>query len=216
MDFQKLRKEYEDLGIDDEGLPESPMELFRIWFAVAVQNCPGEWFEPNAMSLATADQRGNVSVRIVLLKGVSETGIQFFTNYESAKGKQLAINPQAAIAFHWPYLGRQIRLEGVVIKTSREVSENYFHSRPRASQISASASRQSEPLNSREALERVAQKIEQECTGQPIPLPDYWGGFELVIRRAEFWQGRSNRLHDRIVFSTPGAGQTWTRLRLAP
>lgn len=213
MDFQKLRKEYESAGISESELPENPLDCFREWIELATKDCPGSWFEPNAMTLATSDLTGNVTARIVLLKGITSEGLQFFTNYESAKGRQLFGNPRASLVFHWPYLGRQVRIEGIVQKTSREVSENYFHSRPRGSQIGAVVSQQSAPVD-RDALWREAEELAAKYEGTSIPLPENWGGYLLNPSRFEFWQGRLNRLHDRIVFEQSG-GQ-WGRQRLSP
>lgn len=213
MDFQAIRKEYENQGIDESSLPEQPFPLFRQWYELAVEKCPGKWFEPNAMALATSDQTGDVTNRIVLLKHIRDDGICFFTNYESRKGRQLGANPRAAVAFHWPYLGRQIRMVGEVEKTSRELSEEYFHSRPRGSQLGAAASRQSAEVESRKLLDSARSDLENELDGQPVPLPDNWGGYLLRPSQFEFWQGRLDRLHDRIVYRHEG---NWIRTRLEP
>lgn len=213
MDFQAIRKEYENLGIDESSLPEDPIQLFRIWYDLAVENCPGSWFEPNAMSLATCGSDGTVSNRYVLLKHIEENGVQFFTNYDSQKGQQLASNPNAAVSFHWPYLGRQVRIEGAVEKTSREISENYFHSRPRGSQIGAAASRQSSVVESRDLLDTERTRLKNLYEGKPVPLPENWGGYLLKPSRIEFWQGRLDRLHDRVVYNYDG---TWSWERLSP
>jgi len=199
MDFQDIRKEYENLGIDESAL---------------VEKSPGKWLEPNAMSLATSDAAGKVSNRYVLMKEILDEGIQFFTNYESQKGQQLQVNENCAVAFHWPYLGRQVRIEGAAEKTSREVSETYFHSRPRGSQIGAAASLQSSKVETRELLDQQRRKLGEEFEGQPVPLPENWGGYLIRPRRFEFWQGRLDRLHDRIVFENQADG--WSRYRLSP
>jgi pyridoxamine-phosphate oxidase len=214
MDFQAIRKEYENQGIDEALLPENPIELFRSWYEVAVAKSPGKWMEPNVMSLATSDMTGHVTNRYVLLKHIEDNGIQFFTNYDSTKGKQLAENPQCSVAFHWPYLGRQVRMEGKVEKTSRDVSEKYFHSRPRGSQIGAAASLQSSEVESRKYLDDQRQKLTEKYEGQAIPLPENWGGYLIVPARIEFWQGRLDRLHDRVVYRANNEG--WTRCRLSP
>ena len=214
MDFHDIRKEYENLGIDEASLLESPIEQFRNWYDLAVEKSPGKWFEANAMSLATSDGAGNVSNRYVLLKQILDEGIQFFTNYESQKGRQLKANPNCAVAFHWPYLGRQVRIEGAVEKTSKEVSEAYFHSRPRGSQIGAAASLQSSVVETRELLDEQRRKLGQDYEGQSVPLPEYWGGYLIRPRRFEFWQGRLDRLHDRIVFENHDGH--WSRSRLSP
>lgn len=214
MDFQSIRKEYENIGIDESSLPDQPIELFRTWYRTAVDNCPEKWIEPNAMALATTDLDGNVSNRYVLLKHIEDDGIRFFTNYQSHKGRQLAANPKCAVAFHWPYLGRQVRIEGSVEKTSREISKEYFHSRPRGSQIGAAASKQSREVSSRQQLDEENKRLAKLFEEKEIPLPDDWGGYLIRISRIEFWQGRLDRLHDRVVFSFDGSD--WERTRLSP
>ena len=213
MDFQAIRKEYENRGIDESNLPENPIGLFREWFELAVEKCPGKWLEPNVMALATSDGQGNVTNRYVLLKHINDEGITFFTNYDSAKGRQIAANPRVAVAFHWPYLGRQIRIVGSVKKTSREVSEEYFHSRPRGSQIGAAASEQSKQVESRKVLDDARTKLENQLDEEQIPLPDNWGGYLLAPITFEFWQGRLDRLHDRIEYRFE---ESWKRTRLSP
>ncbi|MCH2181669.1 MAG: pyridoxamine 5'-phosphate oxidase [Mariniblastus sp.] len=215
MDFQAIRKEYEDRGLEPEQLGSDPLAALAAWMDEATEQSPGRWFEPNAMSLATADRSGNVTVRLVLLKGIQSEGILFFTNYDSLKGKQLADNPRAAVALHWPYQGRQVRIEGVTEKTDRSISEAYFHSRPVGSQLSASVSHQSSRLASRSELEQEKQTLAERVDGGPVPLPDNWGGYWLRPDRFEFWQGRSDRLHDRVVYAIDPDG-TWEIMRLAP
>ena len=214
MDFHDIRKEYENSGIDESSLLESPMDQFRQWYELAVEKSPGKWLEPNAMSLATSDGAGLISNRYVLMKHIEDDGIQFFTNYDSQKGQQLKANANCAVAFHWPYLGRQVRIQGVVEKTSKEISEAYFHSRPRGSQIGAAASLQSSKVETRELLDQQRRKLGEQYEGQPVPLPENWGGYLIRPRRFEFWQGRLDRLHDRIVYDSQG-GQ-WSRSRLSP
>jgi len=214
MDFQSLRKEYENHGIDEATLLDCPIQFFKSWFQVAQDNCPTGWIEPNAMTVATADASGYVTARVLLLKGITDSGFRFFTNYDSQKGQQLAENPRAALEFHWPYLGRQVRLEGSVIKTTREVSEEYFHSRPRAAQIAAAVSSQSSELATRHELETAAAKLSASLENAAVPLPDNWGGYELTPVKFEFWQGRSDRMHDRIVYQKSGG--TWHRFRICP
>jgi len=213
--FDQIRKEYADQGIDESSLPKDPMGLFRQWYAVAEQNQPGDWVEANAMSLATAGKNGRVSNRYVLLKGVDDDGIRFYSNYDSNKGRQIADNARAAAAFLWAYLGQQVRLEGSIAKTSREDSEQYFHSRPRGSQLGACASTQSSEVESWEVLGQRKAELENQFADLEIPLPDNWGGYKIVPDRIEFWQGRSNRLHDRIVYELQ-ADKTWRRFRISP
>ena len=210
--FHQIRKEYQAQGIDEQALPEDPMQLFRQWYASATENAPGEWAEANAMSVATSDLTGRVSNRYVLMKGIDDNGIRFYTNYDSHKGQQIADNPHAAAAFHWAYLGRQIRLEGKIEKTSREDSANYFKSRPRGSQLGADASPQSSPVESWQSLAQRQAELEKQFEGQDIPLPENWGGYRIIPTRIEFWQGRLNRLHDRIVYEPTDSGWRWFRI----
>jgi pyridoxamine 5'-phosphate oxidase len=216
MDFAALRKEYEDRGLLPDQMNVNPIAEFRDWMRVAVDNCPGDWFEPNAFVLATASPQGEVTSRIVLLKGVREERLFFYTNYESQKGRQLAANPQVSACFHWPYLDRQVRITGTVQKTSAEDSLTYFHSRPRGAQIGAWASSQSEPLATRETLEQRARELAERFAGQPVPLPPHWGGYQITPLEFEFWQGRTDRLHDRIVYRLQTAEPAWLRVRLSP
>lgn len=215
MDFKALRKEYETAGIEPEDLSDDPMQAFEAWFAEATQQCPGDWFEPNAMTISTAEPSGRVSSRWVLLKGVDADGFRFYSNYDSDKGQQIEANPNVALCFHWPYLGRQLRIEGQATRTSYEDSERYFHSRPRGSQIGAMVSRQSQIIQSRVELEQYRDSLDKEYEDKEIPLPNNWGGYKVVPERFEFWQGRLDRLHDRIVYINDGAGQ-WTKARLSP
>ncbi len=214
MDFQALRKEYENEGIDELEMPRCPIECLRQWLELATEKCPGKWFETNAISLATSDTTGDVTIRTVLLKGITDQGIQFFTNYDSEKGRQLAENPRAAVVVHWPYLGRQIRIRGDVTKTSEAVSEEYFYSRPRGAQLGAYVSRQSQRIESRHELDAAAEFLDARYEGEPVPMPANWGGYLLTAQKFEFWQGRLNRLHDRIVYQKNESG--WERFRLAP
>ena len=213
--FHQIRKEYANQGIDDSLLPEDPMVLFRQWYKAAEENQPDDWVEANAMSLATSDSSGRVSNRYLLLKGIDDNGIRFYTNYESDKAEQIASNPHAAAAFHWAYIGRQVRLEGAVEKTSRADSETYFHSRPRGSQVGAAISAQSSELINRDELEQKKAAMEAKYEGQPIPLPECWGGYRIVAKRIEFWQGRANRMHDRVVYELAEDG-SWKRFRVSP
>jgi len=214
VDVEKLRKEYTLSGLYRKDLSEDPFEQFKNWFEESVRTA-GER-EPNAMTLATASQIGMPSVRVVLLKGFDSHGVIFFTSYESRKAQQLAENPNAALNFHWPWLERQIQIEGIVQKTSREESQAYFDQRPLGSRLGAIASeRQSAPIENRRVLEERLSALKTRYESTEPPLPDFWGGYRLVPRRFEFWQGRENRLHDRFLY-LPAADGLWKIDRLAP
>jgi pyridoxamine 5'-phosphate oxidase len=206
-----LRKKYTKGGLLEENLPDEPMELFRQWLKEAVE---AEVPEPNAMALATVSGAGTPNVRMVLLKGIENGSITFYTNYNSRKGKDLSANPSASCTFWWAELERQLRLSGTVKKVPGSVSENYFRSRPRESQIGAAASSQSMPVAGRGELEKAFAAIEQKYEGRDIPKPENWGGFEINIQEIEFWQGRPGRMHDRILY-TRSSGK-WNRQRLSP
>ncbi len=193
---------------------QEPFALFDAWFAEAKKSEPND---PNAMALATADASGLPDVRMVLLKGADERGFVFYTNTESAKGLQLAENPQAALLFHWKSLRRQVRVRGTVAPVSPEEADAYFASRARDSQIGAWASEQSRPMDGRMALEkRIAKFALQFGLGQP-PRPPHWAGYRVTPTSFEFWRDRPFRLHDRLSFRLdPGAGEGWLRERLYP
>jgi pyridoxamine 5'-phosphate oxidase len=207
-----LRREYMAQGLVESEVDPDPFRQFQRWFAAALA---ANLFEPNAMALATATPDGHPSARMVLLKGFDHRGFVWYTNYESRKGGELAVNPQAALVFFWVDLARQVRIEGLVTLVASEESDAYFQSRPRGSQIGAAASHQSQTLPSREPLERRAAELEAEYEGQPIPRPPTWGGYRLAPRVIEFWQGRPNRLHDRLRYRRLDDGR-WLIERLSP
>ena len=188
------------------------LDLFRLWFGDAASD--PAIVEANAMQLATASADGRPAVRTVLLKGVDERGIVFYTNLDSAKGRDIAANPRAAVVFAWLAHERQVRLTGAVHPVSAAETDAYFASRPRGSQLGAWASPQSEVVSSRAELERRVAEIEQRFTGRPVPTPPRWGGLRIEPDEVEFWQGRADRLHDRLRYRR--AGTDWLRERLAP
>lgn len=205
-------------GVDEAALAEEdagkdPILLFDRWFTEARDE--GTYLY-EAMTLATATPDGAPSARQVLLKDYGADGFVFYTNYDSRKAAELAANPRAALLLHWPTLHRQVRIEGVVERTSREASEAYHRSRPRASRIAAWASEQSAEIESREALERRFRQSDEAYPGEEVPLPPFWGGYRVTPERIEFWQGRANRLHDRILYRRAGSGGDWEFVRLSP
>jgi pyridoxamine 5'-phosphate oxidase len=206
-----LRKDYGQATLNETDVADDPFEQFNTWFEQALT---AEVNEPNAMNLATVDDAGRPSSRIVLIKQFDRRGFTWYTNYDSQKGRQLAANPHAALLFFWSELERQIRIEGVVERTSAEESDKYFHSRPLKSRLAAIASEQSAPVADRAALEQHYEEVAARY-GESPPRPDHWGGFRLVPRRIEFWQGRHSRFHDRIVYTLQPDG-SWTRARLQP
>jgi pyridoxamine 5'-phosphate oxidase len=206
------RYEHIGKGLRRSDLNPDPIKQFANWFTTAIETGIRD---VNAMSLATAGQDAKPSVRIVLLKSFDGDGFVFFTNYESEKGKQLEANPYAALGFYWIELDRQIRISGKVAKTSRKESQIYFHSRPVGSQLSAWASRQSAVLDGRRVLDARMEEMNERFAGKRVPLPPHWGGYRLKPDNMEFWQGRSNRLHDRFRYTRQSDGN-WLIERLAP
>lgn len=198
--------------LDADSADPDPIRQFESWYREAHAT---PMREPTAMTLATASPDGRPSARIVLLKAADERGFVFFTNYESRKGGELEHNPWAALVFHWPDLVRQVRVEGRVAKVSAEESDAYFKTRPRGSQLGAWASEQSRAIKSRADLERRVQAIAATYEDREIPRPPHWGGLRLVPVAIEFWQGRLDRLHDRLLYSRADDGG-WTRERLSP
>ncbi|PKV75560.1 pyridoxamine 5'-phosphate oxidase [Pontibacter ramchanderi] len=211
-DIASIRKNYSRQALTEESVSNDPLDQFKVWLNEAILS---EVLEPTALVLSTVAASGRPSARVVLLKEVSSDGFVFFTNYESRKGRELAEQPFASMTFFWAELERQVRIEGTIERVSGEVSDVYFHSRPRGSQIGAWASPQSQEIGSREVLEQTEAKYEQDFASlDVVPRPAHWGGYVLKPERIEFWQGRPNRLHDRIVFEQ--ADKQWTRKRLAP
>ncbi|MDQ6860500.1 MAG: pyridoxamine 5'-phosphate oxidase [Verrucomicrobiota bacterium] len=213
MDIAALRQEYQAQGLRRADLDPDAIKQFAKWFGEAAA---ANIRDVNAMSLATATPDGIPSSRIVLLKGISDRGFAFYTNYGSNKGRDLEQNPRAALNFYWVQLERQISIKGTVEKTSREDSEEYFHSRPIGSQLGAWTSRQSEVIPNREALEAQLAAVTEQFGGGVIPLPEFWGGFRVAPETVEFWQGRANRLHDRFRYRREAGGSGWIIERLSP
>jgi pyridoxamine 5'-phosphate oxidase len=206
-----MRRDYTRAGMAEADVDADPVVQFGRWFEQAEQ---AGLVEPTAMALATATPDGRPSARMVLLRGFDERGFVFYTNYSSSKGAELAANPRAALVFWWDKLERQVRIEGRVEQTSRQESEAYFRSRPPGSQLSAAASPQSQVIDGRAMLE---ERVARLATGYPdgeVPLPSFWGGYRLAHEVVEFWQGRPNRLHDRLRYRR--SGDTWKIERLAP
>jgi len=209
--IQNLRQDYLAAQLSEADVDSDPIQQFKKWFSDALA---AQLYEPNVMTLATADPFGKPSARIVLLKGFDENGFVFYTNYESHKAQDLVGNPQAALVFFWAELQRQVRIEGVVSKVDAQTSTDYFHSRPVGSQIGALASPQSSVLKDRFLLEEKVNQLTAEYEGKEVPRPLHWGGYVVEPTHIEFWQGRSSRLHDRIVYDlTEGS---WIINRLAP
>ncbi|HUH05018.1 MAG TPA: pyridoxamine 5'-phosphate oxidase [Kofleriaceae bacterium] len=209
--FEALRREYEGHPLRQSDVADDPLEQFGRWFDQAVA---AELPLANAMSLATADARGRPSVRIVLLKSFDERGFSFVSNYDSRKGRELAANPVAALCLYWEPLHRQIRVSGPVERADPSESDALFAGRPRASNLSGMASQQSEVVADRAALEARVAELEAGWEGRVLERPPSWGGFRLVPDEYEFWQGRPDRLHDRIRYQRDGLG--WRRDRLCP
>ncbi len=206
----RLRKEYTRTGL--EGTDPDPIEQFRRWFE---ETMAAGLHEPNAMTLATATPDGRPSARVVLLKGFDQRGLVFYTSYEGRKGEELEANPYCALVFYWGELERQVRVEGRASRVPRRESDEYFGSRPRGSQLGAWASEQSRPVGGREVLEERLRGLEAEYEGREVPRPPFWGGYRVEPEAIEFWQGRENRLHDRLLYRCSG-DEGWSMERLQP
>jgi len=210
-DLAALRAEYAREGLDEADAGSDPVALFARWLDDAVN---AGIHEPNSMALATADPSGRPSVRIVLLKGFDEDGAVFYTNYDSRKGRELSVNPWASAVLLWHQLQRQVRIGGRVVRVDASQSDAYFGSRPRGAQIGAAASQQSRTVDDRATLEAQVADAERMFDGRDVERPERWGGFRIALDELEFWQGRPNRVHDRLRFTRAGDG--WSRERLQP
>jgi pyridoxamine 5'-phosphate oxidase len=211
MRFDAIRREYSGRPLDEASVDADPIVQFHAWFAEAIAV---EDEMANAMALATVDAEGAPSLRMVLLKGADARGFVWYTNYDSRKGRELRAHPRAALLFYWSSLDRQIRIEGPVEPIDAAESDAYFASRPRASNLSAMASPQSRVVGGRGELEEAVAHAEAAWHGRVLERPSHWGGFRLAPARFEFWQGRQDRLHDRVQYL--GGPSGWTRARLAP
>ncbi|MCK5791897.1 MAG: pyridoxamine 5'-phosphate oxidase [Ketobacter sp.] len=211
MDISDMRREFESAGLQRETLNDNPVQQFETWFQDART---AGLLEPNAMSLATVDEHGQPTLRTVLLKYFDENGFVFFTNYESRKARNIEDNHRAAILFPWIALNRQVSVQGAVRRISKAESFKYFSSRPRESQIGAWVSVQSKAISSRGLLEQKLAEMKRKFGQGEIPLPSFWGGYQIVPERIEFWQGRPHRLHDRFEYLRTESG--WAIQRLQP
>ena len=211
MSVADMRREYLKTALTEADAPADPLALFERWFADAAR---AEVRDANAMTLASADPSGAPSARIVLLKGVDERGFVFYTDYRSRKARELEANPHAALLFYWPELERQVRVTGPVSRVSRSETDAYFSTRPRGSQIGAWASEQSSAIARRSTLDDAVAEVERRFAGADVPAPGHWGGYRVTPESVEFWQGRENRLHDRLRYVRDGEG--WQLERLAP
>lgn len=218
MDFTDQRLSYEKGALDQQSVPASPFELFKAWMDEAIAQ---KVQEPYAMSLATCGADNKPSVRIVLLREITDTGIVFYTNYDSAKGQDVAANPNAEALFFWHELERQVRISGRIAKIDAEKSAAYFQKRPHDSQIGAWVSQpQSGEVTNREVMEQTFEQLQAKYPeNTTVPTPAFWGGYEITVEKIEFWQGRANRMHDRIVYTQDDDSQSaesWTTKRLLP
>ncbi len=210
MNQGDLRKVYARASLDPADVDPDPVVQFRRWYDEQKTVTSGE---PNAMTVATVSPDGQPSARMVLLKHVDANGFVFFSAYNSAKGVEIAANPRVALLFYWPETERQVRIEGTVTHTSSKETEDYFHSRPRGSQLAASIANQSQ-VTTKAELEAAMLELDERYKGRDVPVPGTWGGFRVTPDHLEFWQGRPNRLHDRVRYSKSGDG--WKIVRLAP
>ncbi len=210
-ELQAIRVDYTKHSLSEHEVQKDPIEQFNIWFKEALN---AEVSEVNAMNLATVDESGQPKSRIVLIKGVEDSGFVFFTNYESDKGKEIKFNPKVSLCFFWHELERQVRIDGIASKIDEKESSDYFQSRPLMSKIGAWTSNQSEVVDSREYLEEKFKELKDKYSDGDVPKPDYWGGYVVKPTAIEFWQGRASRLHDRIKYEKTDFG--WDITRLSP
>ncbi len=206
-----IRREYGNLALTVNTAAKSPFEQFHLWFQEVLAS---EASDPTAMVLSTVDEDGCPDSRVVLLKGIQDEQFVFFTNYKSAKAQQIGSNQKVSMNFYWPQMARQVRVKGIARKTDKQVSDEYFSSRPELSQYSAVVSPQSQAIPSRELLERQFNELVQKHQQKPLLRPNFWGGYQVSPFEFEFWQGRDNRLHDRIQYTLKD--HQWHKARLAP
>ena len=210
-DLASIRREYGDLSLDDDQVPNSPIIQFKRWFSDVLAT---EKNDPTAMLLSTVDEQGHPDSRVVLLKGLEEGAFVFYTNYESTKAKQINHTPYVALNFYWPSMVRQVRIRGRIKPVSEAQSDAYFSTRPKASQLSAIVSRQSCEVNNRLELERALNELIERHQQTLVMRPQHWGGYKVIPDEFEFWQGRDNRLHDRIQYYREQ--KAWMHRRIAP
>jgi pyridoxamine 5'-phosphate oxidase len=211
MNIETSRHDYGDDGLLESMLAAEPVAQLRAWLEDASRTGVKE---PNAMFLATVDAGSRPSSRVVLLRGLDTSGLRFFTSYTSAKARDMEGNPNVAVAFYWEPLHRQVRVEGMVMQLPEDESDEYFASRPRGHRLSAWASEQSEPIEKRETLDERITHFDERFEDEEVPRPHSWGGYLIVPHRFEFWQGRNNRMHDRLVYERDG--RAWKIVRLQP
>jgi pyridoxamine 5'-phosphate oxidase len=212
-DLSNYRRSYEQNTLSEENIPDDPLRLFFDWF----NEVDGTDFEANAMTVSTVDADGHPRSRVVLLKQFSGEGFVFYTNYNSAKGRALIENPKVCLSFFWPFQERQVIIKGIASKTTAEDSDQYFNTRPIGSKLAAWVSNQSEVISSRAELEEKLAQLEAEVADKNIQRPEYWGGFNVSPVEIEFWQGRANRLHDRIRYRRQSTdSEVWISERLSP